>query len=241
MKNKLLPLNLQYFADGMEGPEGDPAGSAQPTGTEPPVQDPPKEKTFTQQELNTVAAREYKESRQAIVKAVSPLLKKYGINPNKLDGNAKSAEELSKEIAAIEDKLKKNPDTPDAAPAVDTSDDSVLSEYKEQYQSLLMSNRKMVAENAALKAGFQEKKIPWIVKSAIAEANNNDEVVAMIKQMAKDMPELKKQEPKPSDGFTGSSFNRGGSDGAFRGNSAKVSKDLDKELDKHIRSTNFFS
>lgn len=102
---KLFPMNLQFFAEDNAGtgePEGTPEGT--PDGTEPtPTPDAGTtesgEKTFTQAELNAIAAKEKSQGKTSI-------LKMFGIKDEKTaKEQAEAFKQWQAEQQSIQDKL----------------------------------------------------------------------------------------------------------------------------------------
>lgn len=102
MKKTLMPLNLQFFADppaqeptppaaqppAQQDPppaQSVPAGSTQLQ--QPPTPAQPAEKTFTQSELNDIAARQKKEGREAVYKELGIPKEKFDLLKTILSGD----------------------------------------------------------------------------------------------------------------------------------------------------------
>lgn len=65
----LLRLNLQHFAEGGTPPEGTPPEGTPPEGATPPEGTPPADdKTFSQEDVNNIAAREAKKAQEKVFK-----------------------------------------------------------------------------------------------------------------------------------------------------------------------------
>lgn len=83
-RKPMVPMNIQFFAE--PDPQADPQEDPEPDPQEDPQEDPDpdrqaKPKTFTQEEVNAMMAREKKQGRQSVYNKLNRL----GINEKVLD------------------------------------------------------------------------------------------------------------------------------------------------------------
>lgn len=187
----LLRLNLQFFAEGDPAPSDPPAGDPQPqdppSGGEPPKPEGGEPKTFTQEDLNRIAAKEKKTAREN-------LLKELGIEDfeNAKDGMAKFKEWQESQKTDLE------------------KQQEALQSLEKEKGTLATENQSLKAQLSALKQGVNGDSVEDVV--ALAERLVTDEVTIddAIKQVIEKYPhfveEKQEEEPKPS--FTAGNHQR---------------------------------
>mgnify|MGYP001197125342 CR=1 FL=1 len=188
MKHMKLPfsLDLQFFADGDGGdqqgdqePDNNPGDQDNPGGTGEP-DNQPEEKTFTQEDVNNIVAKEAK-------KAQEKLLKKLGIDDF---DNAKEG-------------LKKFKEWQDSQKTEQEKQQELLDNLSKEKESLSSENANLKAQLSALKQGVNADSVEDVV--ALAERLVNDETTIddAIKQVVEKYPHFadsaeEKQQDKPT-------------------------------------------
>ncbi|PEU16823.1 MULTISPECIES: hypothetical protein [unclassified Bacillus (in: firmicutes)] len=183
-----LRLDLQFFAESGEGEEGTtpPAAPTTPEGgnggnPEPPAaQEPPK--TFSQEDMNNVAAKEAK-------KAQEKLLKQLGIEDfnSAKDGLAKFREWQDSQKSE-QDKLNEQ-----------------LTTYQTQAKESENTIFSLQAENAAIKAGItEEKNLNAVITLAKTKVSDDVDITKAIEMVVEEFPHFKgvveepQENPKPT-------------------------------------------
>ncbi|WP_339148401.1 hypothetical protein [Sutcliffiella sp. BMC8] len=180
-EGKLLPLQLQFFADGGEGdpPPADPPGGNEPPGTDPPPPEPPK--TFTQDELNNIAAKEAK-------KAQEKLLKQLGVDDfaNAKDGLAKFKEWQESQKTEAQKQADR------------------LKDLESDFSTTSEENTSLKAQLSALKANVKAESVEDVVVLAKTMVNDDVDMDAAIAKVVEKYPhfsqkaEEQPEEKKPS-------------------------------------------
>src|SRR5690554_2644915 len=183
LKNRLLPLNLQFFAEGGEG--GDQTSTEQSggqeqtneTGTAP---EKAEEKIFRQEDVNNIVAREVKKTQEK-------LLKELGIDDfeNAKEGLQKFRE-WQESHKTEQEKLQET-----------------LQKYQTDNETLASENANLKAQLAAVKQGVKADSVEDVI--ALAERLVNDETTIdnAIKQVIEKYPHFaenvseEEQEQKP--------------------------------------------
>ncbi|MBU5327635.1 hypothetical protein [Bacillus paralicheniformis] len=174
--DKFLRLDLQHFAEEGEGGAGatnnaDPA--ANPEGQQQGGQDPQNpsqegEKTFTQEDVSSIAAKEAK-------KAQEKLLKQLGVS------DFKSAKEGLQKLQEIEDSKKT-----EAQKQAER-----LQEYETQSQKLASENESLKAQMAAITAGVQADAVRDVVTLAKPLVSDEVDMNAAIEKVLEKYPHFK--------------------------------------------------
>src|SRR5690554_2681903 len=199
LKNRLLPLNLQFFAEGGEvgdqAPVNEPGGQEQTeqTGTAP---EKAEEKIFRQEDVNNIVAREVKKTQEK-------LLKELGIDDfeNAKEGLAKFRE-WQESQKTEQEKLQET-----------------LQKTQTDNEALANENANLKAQLAALKQGVKADSLEDVI--ALAERLVNDETTIddAIKQVIEKYPNFaenvseEEQEQKPK--FTTGQHSKGDSGDSF--------------------------
>lgn len=180
-EGKLLPLQLQFFADGGEGdpPPANPQGGNEPPSNDPPPADPPK--TFTQDELNNIAAKEAK-------KAQEKLLKQLGVDDfaNAKDGLAKFKEWQESQKTEAQKQADR------------------LKELETNFTSTSEENGTLKAQISAMKAGVVAESVEDVVTLAKTMVSEELDMDAAIAKVVEKYPhfaqkvEEQQEEKKPS-------------------------------------------
>ncbi len=173
-EGKLLPLQLQFFAGGGEGdpPPVDPPGGNEPPGNDPPPTDPPK--TFTQDELNNIAAKEAK-------KAQEKLLKQLGVDDfaNAKDGMAKFKEWQESQKTEAQKQAER------------------LKELETNFSSTSEENGMLKAQISAMKVGVLAESIEDVVtlaKTMVSEDLDMDAAIAKVVEKYPHFAQMKQEE-----------------------------------------------
>jgi len=184
IKKRLLPLNLQFFAEGGEGGDQTPANEqsggqeqTNETGTAP---EKAEEKLFRQEDVNNIVAREVKKTQEK-------LLKELGID------DFENAKEGLKKFREWQESQKTEQE-----------------KLQESVQKLTQDNETLASENASLKAqlaavkqGVKADSLEDVI--ALAERLVNDEttiddaikqVVEKYPHFAENVSEEEEQKPK---------------------------------------------
>lgn len=190
MRDRLLRLNLQFFAE----PGGDPnAGganntdpAANPEGQQPGGQDPqnPSQeggKTFTQEDVNSIAAKEAKAAKES-------LLKQLGVEDfkNAKEGLAKFKEWQDSQKTEAEKQAER------------------LQEFETQTQNLSSENETLKAQISAMKAGVNADSVADVVTLAKNFVSDEVDMNAAIQKVVEKYPHFKgqQQEETPQPKFS---------------------------------------
>lgn len=178
-KSDMLSLNLQFFADGDPDPgNNDPDSGADPDpgkdpdgGADPNKQDPPV-KTFTQEDVNGLVAKEAK-------KAQEKLLKQLGVT------DIKSAKEgLDKFQAHLDSQKDEATKTADKLAVVEGERNTLGSE-----------NETLKAQLAALKADVKADSIDDVIVLAKPLVSEDVTMEEAIQKVTEKYPQFKKEDP----------------------------------------------
>ncbi|WP_342045924.1 hypothetical protein [Bacillus sp. OTU530] len=177
-----LRLNLQFFAEGdpvPNDPPADPAPNPTPPpssgGTDPTPQDPPK--TFSQDDVNSIAAKEAK-------KAQEKLLKQLGIE----DFN--SAKEGLQKFKEWQESQKS-----EAEKQVEQ-----LKQLETNFSKTQGENETLKSHLSAMKAGVNAESIEDVVTLAKNLVSDEVDMDQAIQKVLEKYPHFKQQEqPKPED------------------------------------------
>lgn len=168
-----LRLDLQFFAEG--GDSGEPTPSAAPTpdggnggNPEPPAtQEPPK--TFTQEDMNNVAAKEAK-------KAQEKLLKQLGIE----------------DFNSAKDGLAKFREWQDSQKSEQEKLNEQLTSYESQVKESENTIFSLKAENAAIKVGItEEKNLNAVITLAKTKVSDDIDITKAIEMVVEEFPHFK--------------------------------------------------
>ncbi|MCY8902954.1 hypothetical protein MOD76_19865 [Bacillus spizizenii] len=176
MRDRLLRLNLQHFAE--EGAGGadkaDPA--ATPEGQQQGGQDPqnPSQeggKTFTQDDVNSIAAREAKAAKEN-------LLKQLGVEDfkNAKEGLAKFKEWQDSQKTEAEKQAER------------------LQEFETQTQTLSSENESLKAQISAMKLGVNADSVPDVVALAKNYVSDEMDLDAAMQKVVEKYPHFKGQQ-----------------------------------------------
>lgn len=179
-KNRFLPLDIQFFAEG--GEDGDQTPTEQSgeqeneTGT---ATEKAEEKLFRQEDVNNIVAREAK-------KAQEKLLKELGIDDfeNAKDGLAKFREWQESQKTEQEKQQEK------------------LQELQTNNETLANENANLKAQISAMKVGVKAESVEDVI--ALAERLVNDETTIddAIKQVIEKYPQFAQDEEEQKPNFT---------------------------------------
>ncbi|PIC65342.1 hypothetical protein CSV79_01595 [Sporosarcina sp. P13] len=185
---KLLRLNLQFFSADPAGegatPPVDPAGtppggSGQPAPPTPPVETPPTEpKSFSQDDVNNLIARETKKQQEK-------MLKDLGIE------DFKGAKEGLAKLKEFQDAQKTESERQAEA----------LKEFETKNGTLSSENETLKAQLSAMKAGVIAESIEDVVVLAKTMVNDETDMNAAIAKVVEKYPQFAKaaeQEPDPN-------------------------------------------
>src|SRR5690625_1226731 len=182
LKKRLLPLNLQFFAE--DGESGDQTPTEQSgeqeqtneTGTAP---EKAEEKLFRQEDVNNIVAREAK-------KAQEKLLKELGIDDfeNAKEGLQKFREWQESQKTEQEKQQEK------------------LQELQTNNETLASENANLKAQISAMKVGVKAESVEDVI--ALAERLVNDETTIddAIKQVIEKYPQFAQDEEEQKPNFT---------------------------------------
>lgn len=160
MRKFLLKLDLQNHAD-ENPPGGDPGAQKPPGGDNPPPsgdQDPPK--TFTQDELNSIAAKEAK-------KAQEKLLKQLGIEDFE---NAKEG-------------MKKFQEWQESQKTEAQKQQEQLQNLETNFKTVSEENTSLKAQVSAMKAGVNAESLEDVVtlaKTMVSDEVSMDDAIAKV-------------------------------------------------------------
>ncbi|NRG32912.1 hypothetical protein [Niallia circulans] len=177
LEGKLLRLNLQTFADPEPTPPGEPTpppAESKPTDPEPPT------KTFTQEDVNSLVAKEAK-------KAQEKLLKQLGVEDfnNAKEGLNKFKEWQESQKTEAEKQAER------------------LKELETNYSNTSNENATLKAQISAMKAGVLAESVEDVVTLAKTMVNDDLDMDAAIAKIVEKYPHFAQQqekvdEPKPS-------------------------------------------
>src|SRR5699024_8675852 len=183
LKNKFLPLNLQFFAENGESGDQTPteqSGEQEQTNETGTAPEKAEEKLFRQEDVNNIVAREAK-------KAQEKLLKELGIDDfdNAKEGLAKFREWQESQKTEQEKQQEK------------------LQELQTNNETLASENANLKAQLSAVKQGIKADSVEDVI--ALAERLVNDETTIddAIKQVIEKYPYFaenvseEEQEQKP--------------------------------------------
>lgn len=183
IKNRFLPLDLQFFASEEGGQTGDQQPEQQPAGGEQTQQQEQQpEKTFTQEDVNNLIAKESK-------KAQEKLLKQLGIDDfkNAKEGLQKFREWQESQKTEAEKQAER------------------LQALEQEKGTLAEENATLKAQLSALKAGVNADSVEDVVVLAKNLVNDDVNMDAAIQKVLEKYPHFKgqtqqqeQQEPKPS-------------------------------------------
>lgn len=189
MRDRLLRLNLQFFAEQSDPNAGgannpDPAanpGEQQQGGPDP--QNPSNEggKTFTQEDVNSIAAREAKAAKES-------LLKQLGVEDfkNAKEGIAKFKEWQESQKTEAE-KMAES-----------------LKDYETKYNTVSSENESLKAQISAMKLGVNADSVPDVVALAKNYVSDEVDMNAAMQMVVEKYPHFKEQqqEETPQPKFT---------------------------------------
>jgi hypothetical protein len=181
-----LPLNIQHFANG--GDQGDQQADNQAGGNDQQqdqtqqtdtAPEKAEDKTFTQDDVNKIAAKEKRSAREAI-------LKELGIEDFE---NAKDGMEKFKEWQESQKTEREKLD-------------GKLSSFEKEISKKDTAIADLQAENEAIKAGItDEKNLEAVITLAKTKVNEEVDIKEAIKQVVEDYPHFageKKEESQQS-------------------------------------------
>ena len=186
-EGKLIPLQLQFFADGAgedDPPPADPPGGNEPPSTDPPPADPPQ--TFTQEDVNSIAAKEAK-------KAQEKLLKQLGIDDfdSAKDGLAKFKEWQESQKTEAEKQAER------------------LKELETNFTSTSDENTSLKAQISAMKAGVSAESVEDVVTLAKTMVSDELDMDAAISKVVEKYPHFKAQQEEQKEEDKKPSFSTG--------------------------------
>ena len=181
IKNRFLPLDLQFFSAEEGGQTGDQQPEQQPAGGEQThQQEQQPEKTFTQEDVNNLIAKESK-------KAQEKLLKQLGIDDfkNAKEGLQKFREWQESQKTEAEKQAER------------------LQALEQEKGTLAEENATLKAQLSALKAGVNAESVEDVVVLAKNLVNDDVDMDAAIQKVLEKYPHFKgqqeqQQEQKPS-------------------------------------------
>lgn len=180
IKNKFLPLNLQFFAEG--GEDGDQTPNKQSGEQENEMDtasEKAEEKIFRQEDVNNIVAREVKKTQEK-------LLKELGIDDfeNAKEGLQKFREWQESQKTEQEKQQEK------------------LQELQTNNETLASENANLKAQLSAVKQGVKADSVEDVI--ALAERLVNDETTIddAIKQVIEKYPQFAQDEEEQKPNFT---------------------------------------
>lgn len=186
MRDRLLRLNLQHFAEEGAGGANNPDPAVTPEDQQQSGQDPQNpsnegEKTFTQEDVNSIAAKEAK-------KAQEKLLKQLGVS------DFKSAKEGLEKLKEIQDSQKTEAE----------KQAERLQEFETQNQTLSSENETLKAQISAMKLGVNADSVPDVVALAKNYVSDEVDMNAAMQMVVEKYPHFKEQqqEETPQPKFT---------------------------------------
>jgi hypothetical protein len=178
LEGKLLRLNLQTFADPEPTPPGEPTPPAEPTPqAELKTADPePSSKTFTQEDVNSLVAKEAK-------KAQEKLLKQLGVEDfnNAKEGLNKFKEWQESQKTEAEKQAER------------------LKELEANYSNTSNENATLKAQISAMKAGVLAESVEDVVTLAKTMVNDDLDMDAAIAKIVEKYPHFAQQQEKVDD------------------------------------------
>ena len=173
----LKALDLQYFADGGDNPPAD--GGDNPAPQNPPKDPPAEQKTFTQEELNNLIAKEKKAAQENFLKSV-------GFDDFK---NAK-------------DGLAKFKDWQDSQKTDAEKQAAALEQASKDLEATKAEKETIAAQLAAVKAGADPEALEDLIVLAKTKVTDEVTIDEAIKQTLEKYPHFKaqqeQQQNKPS-------------------------------------------
>lgn len=175
-----LRLNLQFFAEGDPAPSDPPADPApNPTpgsgSTDPAPQDPPK--TFSQDDVNSIAAKEAK-------KAQEKLLKQLGIE----------------DFNSAKEGLQKFKEWQESQKSEAEKQAEQLKQLETNFSKTQSENDTLKSQLSAMKAGVNVESIEDVVTLAKNLVSDEVDMDQAIEKVLEKYPHFKQQEqPKPED------------------------------------------
>ena len=193
LKNRFLPLNLQFFAEdgesGDQAPTNEPGEQENETGT---ATEKAEEKLFRQEDVNNIVAREAK-------KAQEKLLKELGIDDfdNAKEGLQKFREWQESQKTEQEKQQEK------------------LQELQTNNETLASENANLKAQLAGVKQGVKADSVEDVI--ALAERLVNDETTIddAIKQVIEKYPQFAQDEEEQKPNFTQGNHSKSGGESGF--------------------------
>ena len=179
LEAKLLRLDLQTFADPEPTPPGEPTPPAEPT---PPPVDPtpadpePPAKTFTQEDVNSLVAKEAK-------KAQEKLLKQLGVEDfnNAKDGLSKFKEWQESQKTEAQKQADR------------------LKDLETNFSTASDENATLKAQISAMKAGVLAESVEDVVTLAKTMVNDDLNMDAAIAKIVEKYPHFAQQQEKVDD------------------------------------------
>ncbi len=174
----LKVLDLQYFADGGDNPPAD--GGDNPAPQDPPKDPPAEQKTFTQEELNNLIAKEKKAAQENFLKSV-------GFDDFK---NAK-------------DGLAKFKDWQDSQKTEAQKQAEALEQASKDLEATKAEKETLAAQLTALKFDADPEKLADLI--VLAKTRVTDEVTMdeALKLTLEQYPSFKKQQQQSKPSFSG--------------------------------------
>ncbi|MCY8867395.1 hypothetical protein MOE08_20305 [Bacillus spizizenii] len=176
MRDRLLRLNLQHFAEEGAGGANNPDPAATPEGQQQGGQDPQNSsqeggKTFTQEDVNSIAAREAKAAKEN-------LLKQLGVEDfkNAKEGLAKFKEWQDSQKTEAEKQAER------------------LQEFETQTQTLSSENESLKAQISAMKLGVNADSVPDVVALAKNYVSDEVDLDAAMQMVVEKYPHFKGQQ-----------------------------------------------
>ena len=187
MRDRLLRLNLQFFAEQSDPNAGgannpDPAANPeeqQQGGPDPQNPSNEGEKTFTQEDVSSIAAKEAK-------KAQEKLLKQLGVS------DFKSAKEGLQKLQEIEDSKKT-----EAEKMAES-----LKDYETKYNTVSSENESLKAQISAMKLGVNADSVPDVVALAKNYVSDEVDLDAAMQMVVEKYPHFKGQQQEESNSPT---------------------------------------
>lgn len=179
---KLLPLNLQFFADDDGGSDDKDSDDDKDSGDDQDDKDSDDKKSdndkkFSQEDVSNIAAREAK-------KAQEKLLKQLGVK------DVKSAKDGLAEFKKLQDEQKT-----EAQKALDANKD-----LKETNETLSNENETLKAQLAALKQGTNSDSLDDVILLAKGYVNEDTDVDTAIEKVLEKYPHFKAVQEDNKDG-----------------------------------------
>lgn len=195
LKNRFLPLNLQFFAEDGESGDQTPteqSGEQEQTNETGTATEKAEEKLFRQEDVNNIVAREAK-------KAQEKLLKELGIDDfnNAKEGLQKFREWQESQKTEQEKQQEK------------------LQELQTNNETLASENANLKAQLAGVKQGVKADSVEDVI--ALAERLVNDETTIddAIKQVIEKYPQFAQDEEEQKPNFTQGNHSKSGGESGF--------------------------